>query len=137
MERKCRQRRQSILLRDSSDCRYAGAGEIDISVVDRIQSGMITLRRTLEFIKWMGDLKDGRAKRAIAARIERLVNGNPGDVKPVGHGVSELRIRFGPGYRVYYVQRGSVLIILLCGGDKSTQDSDIKRAYEIAQELEE
>jgi putative addiction module killer protein len=63
----------------------------------------IEVRRTIEFLKWMGGLRDGRAKRAIAARIDRLANGNPGDVEPVGQGVSELRIRFGPGYRVYYL----------------------------------
>jgi putative addiction module killer protein len=85
----------------------------------------------------MGGVRDVRAKSAIAARIDRLANGNPGDVKPVGHGVSELRIRFGPGYRVYFVQRGTVLIVLLCGGDKSSQDADIARAHAIAKELEE
>jgi putative addiction module killer protein len=98
---------------------------------------MTEVRRTFEFSKWIGSLRDGKAKRAIAARIDRLARGNPGDVGPVGHGVSELRIRFGPGYRVYYVQRGNVLIVLLCGGDKSTQDADIARAQTIARELEE
>jgi putative addiction module killer protein len=98
---------------------------------------MIEVRRTIEFLKWMGGVRDARAKSAIAARIDRLANGNPGDVKPVGHGVSELRIRFGPGYRVYFVQRGTVLIVLLCGGDKSSQDADIARAHGIAKELEE
>jgi putative addiction module killer protein len=98
---------------------------------------MIEVRRTLEFSKWIGDLRDGRGKRAIAARIDRLASGNPGDTKPVGHGVSELRIRFGPGYRIYYVQRGNVLIVLLCGGDKSSQDADIAKALAIARELEE
>jgi putative addiction module killer protein len=98
---------------------------------------MIEVRRTIEFLKWMGGVRDTRAKLAIAARIDRLANGNPGDVKPVGHGVSELRIRFGPGYRVYFVQRGTVLIVLLCGGDKSSQDADIARAHGIAKELEE
>jgi putative addiction module killer protein len=70
-------------------------------------------------------------------RIQRLALGNAGDVKPVGHGVSELRIRYGPGYRVYYVQRGHVLIILLCGGDKSSQDADIAKAHVMAEELED
>jgi putative addiction module killer protein len=98
---------------------------------------MIEVRRTLEFLKWMGGLRDGRTQKAIAARIDRLARGNPGDVKPVGHGVSELRIRFGPGYRVYYVQRGDVLIVLLCGGDKSSQDVDIAKALAMARELEE
>jgi putative addiction module killer protein len=95
------------------------------------------IRRTIEFLKWMGDVRDRRAKSAIAARIDRLAKGNPGDVKPVGHGVSELRIRFGPGFRVYFVKRGSVLIVLLCGGDKSSQNADIAKAHAIAKELEE
>jgi len=95
------------------------------------------IRRTIEFSEWLGALRDGRAKRAIAARIDRLARGNPGDVRPVGHGVSELRIRYGPGYRVYFVKRGQVLIVLLCGGDKSSQDADIARAQELARELEE
>jgi putative addiction module killer protein len=75
------------------------------------------------------------AKARILARIDRLALGNPGDVKPVGSGVSELRIDYGPGYRVYYVQRGQVVAVLLCGGDKSTQARDIKRAIEISKEL--
>src|SRR5579863_482183 len=98
---------------------------------------MIEVRRTAEFSKWMGGLRDGRARRAIAARIDRLALGNPGDVRPVGHGVSELRIRFGPGYRIYFVQRGNVLIVLLCGGDKSSQDADIAKAQAMARELED
>jgi putative addiction module killer protein len=98
---------------------------------------MIEIRQTIEFSKWLSGLRDGRAKRAIAARVDRLASGNPGDVKPVGHGVSELRIRFGPGYRVYYLHRGSVLIVLLCGGDKSSQDVDIAKACAMAKELEE
>lgn len=98
---------------------------------------MTEIRRTIEFSEWLGALRDGRAKRAIAARIDRLARGNPGDVRPVGHGVSELRIRYGPGYRVYFVKRGQVLIVLLCGGDKSSQDADIARAQELARELEE
>ncbi len=80
---------------------------------------------------------DARSRLAIAARIDRLARGNAGDLKPVGHGVSELRIRFGPGFRVYFVQRGAVLIVLLCGGDKSTQKADIAKAHAIAKELEE
>jgi len=98
---------------------------------------MIEVRRTAEFSKWMGGLRDERARRAIAARIDRLALGNPGDVRPVGHGVSELRIRFGPGYRIYFVQRGNVLIVLLCGGDKSSQDADIAKAQAMARELED
>jgi len=97
----------------------------------------IEVRRTREYLRWLQSIRDVRAQTAIAARIDRLAHGNPGDVKPVGHGVSELRIRFGPGYRVYYVQRGNVLILLLCGGDKSTQDDDISRAHTMARELED
>jgi putative addiction module killer protein len=80
----------------------------------------------------MKGLADHRAKARIEARIRRLTLGNPGDVKPVGSGVSEMRIDYGPGYRVYYVQRGEVLVLLLCGGDKRTQDADIRRALAIA-----
>ncbi len=97
---------------------------------------MIEVRRTIEFTKWIGGLRDGRAQRVTAARIDRLSSGNPGDVKPVGHGVSELRIDYGPGYRVYFVQRGDVLIVLLCGSDKSSQNADIVKAHAIAEDLE-
>jgi putative addiction module killer protein len=98
---------------------------------------MIEIRQTIEFSKWMRELHDRRAKRAIAARIDRLAHGNPGDVKAVGHGVGELRINFGPGYRVYFSQRGPILIVLLCGGDKSSQSADIEKAQALAKELEE
>jgi putative addiction module killer protein len=77
-------------------------------------------------------LKDRQAKARILARIDRLGLGNPGDVKPVGSGVSEMRIDYGPGYRVYYIQSGPVVVVLLCGGDKSTQSADIKRAIAIS-----
>lgn len=70
----------------------------------------------------------------IAIRIDRLAAGNPGDVKPIGGGISELRITYGPGYRVYYMQRGSTMVVLLCGGDKSSQQRDIKAAHRIAEE---
>ncbi|WP_390625046.1 type II toxin-antitoxin system RelE/ParE family toxin [Pseudorhizobium xiangyangii] len=82
-------------------------------------------------------LKDGRAKAAIAMRLQRLAIGNAGDVAPVGEGVSELRIHYGPGYRVYFQQRGDLIIVLLCGGDKSTQDKDIRTAKEIAAQWSE
>ena len=95
---------------------------------------MIEIRETGAFSEWLQALKDSRAKARIAARTQRLAFGNPGDVRPVGEGVSELRIDYGPGYRVYYVQRGRVLIILLCGGDKSSQDKDIKLALKLAKE---
>lgn len=84
------------------------------------------------FDAWFSGLKDRQAKARIAARIDRLSLGNPGDVKPVGSGVSEMRIDYGPGYRVYFTQRGPIIILILCGGDKRTQAADIKRAIEIA-----
>lgn len=95
---------------------------------------MIEVRQTEAFAKFMAKLRDVRAKAKIAARIDRLRFGNPGDVAPVGDGVSELRIDFGPGYRVYFAQKGDVLIVLLCGGDKSTQARDIQRAKVLAQQ---
>jgi putative addiction module killer protein len=90
------------------------------------------LRRTDEFARWLRGLRDLRAKAIVQARVERLISGNPGDLRPVGAGVSELRINFGPGYRVYFQQRGAVLIILLAGGDKSTQPKDIRTAIDLA-----
>ncbi len=77
-------------------------------------------------------MKDRQAVARIAARIDRLALGNPGDVKPIGSGISEMRIDYGPGYRVYFVQRGSAIVVILCGGDKRTQAADIKRAIRIA-----
>ena len=96
---------------------------------------MIDVRKTEEFDDWLSALKDYKAVAKIAARVERLALGNPGDVKPVGEGISEMRIPYGPGYRVYYAQAGKEVVLLLCGGDKATQDKDIKRAREIAAEL--
>ena len=96
---------------------------------------MIEVRQTVVFAKWLDRLKDQRGRLRILARLDRLTVGNIGDVKPVGSGVSELRIAHGPGYRIYFVQRGTVLIILLCGGDKSTQSRDIARAKRMAEEL--
>ncbi|MGJ4904352.1 type II toxin-antitoxin system RelE/ParE family toxin [Bradyrhizobium sp. HKCCYLS2058] len=93
---------------------------------------MVEIRQTAEFNAWLLGLRDLKAKARIAARIERAANGNLGDSKPVGEGVSEMRIDYGPGYRIYYLQRGDVLVILLCGGDKSTQRSDIRRAQVLA-----
>lgn len=98
---------------------------------------MVTIRRTAEFLAWVQGLRDGKAKARIAIRIERLGRGLMGDVKPVGEGVSELRIDYGPGYRVYFVRRGEVVVILLCGGDKSTQARDISRAKALASDLED
>ena len=96
---------------------------------------MIDVRKTEEFDDWLVALKDRKAVAKIVARIERLALGNPGDVKPVGEGISEMRIPYGPGYRVYYTQTRKEVVLLLCGGDKATQDKDIKRAREIAAEL--
>jgi len=96
---------------------------------------MIEVRETGTFSAWLSGLRDPRAKAEIARRVRRLALGNPGDVKPVGGGVSELRIHYGPGYRVYYVQRGTLLIILLCGGDKSGQAGDITLALTLAKDI--
>jgi putative addiction module killer protein len=96
---------------------------------------MMEVRQTDEYSRWFNGLRDRQARARINVRIRRLSLGNPGDVKPVGEGVSELRINYGPGYRVYYVQRGQTLLILLAGGEKHTQDRDIKTALELAREL--
>ncbi len=96
---------------------------------------MIEVRETGTFSDWLSGLRDARAKAEVARRVRRLALGNPGDVKPVGDGVSELRIHYGPGYRVYYVQRGSLLIILLCGGDKTGQANDIAKALKLVKEV--
>ena len=98
---------------------------------------MIEVRQTAEYAAWFASLRDRLAKTRIDIRIRRLSLGNAGDAKPVGEGVSELRIDHGPGYRVYFVQRGSVLIVMLAGGDKSTQAQDIKKAKALARNLEE
>lgn len=96
---------------------------------------MIEIRKTEIFAKWIDELHDIRARARILARIERLASGNPGDVKAVGEGVSELRIDYGPGYRVYYKKQGQKVVILLAGGDKHTQEKDIKIALRLAQNL--
>ena len=98
---------------------------------------MIEVRKTEVFVLWLDSLRDIQARARIQARIERLATGNPGDVEPVGEGVSELRINYGPGYRVYFKKRGRELIILLAGGDKSTQAKDIKAALRFARDLSE
>lgn len=98
---------------------------------------MFTIRRTRDYADWIKKLKDFRAQARIADRIDRLAAGNPGDVKPVGDGVSELRINYGPGYRVYFIRDGSVVYVLLCGGDKSIQDKDIRLAKKLAQQLKD
>lgn len=98
---------------------------------------MIEIRKTEEFASWLDGLRDLQARARIQVRIERLAAGNPGDVEPVGEGVSELRINYGPGYRVYFRQRGRELILLLAGGDKSTQARDIRTALRLARNLPE
>ena len=97
----------------------------------------LEVRQTEIFAKWLGGLTDSRAAEKIAQRIVRLQSGLVGDVRPVGQGISELRVDHGPGYRVYFVQRGRVLVILLCGGDKRTQMRDITKAKALAAELED
>jgi len=96
---------------------------------------MVEIRKTDLFAKWLDDLRDIQAKARVLVRIERLASGNAGDVKPVGEGISEMRIDYGPGYRVYYTKRGSELVILLAGGDKSSQSGDIKTALRLARNL--
>jgi putative addiction module killer protein len=96
---------------------------------------VIEVRKTETFAKWIDELQDIRARARILVRIERLAVGNPGDVKPVGEGISELRIDYGPGYRVYYKKMGQKLIILLAGGDKKSQPKDIKTALRLSRNL--
>jgi putative addiction module killer protein len=96
---------------------------------------MVDIRKTDVFVQWLDGLSDIRARARVLARIERLASGNPGDVAPVGEGVSELRIDYGTGYRVYFKQFGQILIVLLAGGDKSTQPKDIKTALRLARNL--
>ena len=93
---------------------------------------MIEFKQTETFRKWRIRIKDERIRALIASRLDRLAFGNPGDVKPVGGGISELRIDHGPGYRVYFMKRGNTIIILLCGGDKNTQTKDIQTAKRLA-----
>ncbi|MHB8253784.1 MAG: type II toxin-antitoxin system RelE/ParE family toxin [Acidiferrobacter sp.] len=98
---------------------------------------MINLKQTETFRKWRAKLKDERGRAAIALRLARLAYGHAGDVEPVGQGISELRIHYGPGYRVYFQKRGPTIIVLLCGGDKTTQTKDIKVAKRLANEWSE
>ncbi len=93
---------------------------------------MFEVQSSVEFDQWIGTLKDQRAAAKVFDRIYRLENGNPGDVKSVGSGILEMRIDYGPGYRIYYTRKDAVIILLLCGGDKSTQAKDIRRAIQIA-----
>ena len=96
---------------------------------------VIEIRQTEDYSRWFERLRDRQARARILARIRRLSLGNPGDVKSVGEGISELKIDYGPGYRVYFRQRGKTVIVLLAGGDKKSQQKDIKRAQELARGL--
>ena len=96
---------------------------------------MYHVRQTQRFSEWLASLKDRHARARILRRLDRVRDGNLGDVSGVGGGVSEMRIFYGPGYRIYFVQRGSQLILLLCGGDKSTQDADIVEAKALARRI--
>lgn len=95
---------------------------------------MIEVRQTPTFSSWYAKLARGEARSRIRLRLRRLELGNPGDVKPVGEGVSEMRIDFGPGYRIYFIGRGESIVLLLCGGDKSSQSNDIAKAKRLARE---
>jgi putative addiction module killer protein len=97
---------------------------------------MLTVLLTEEFQTWLQRLRDQKAQVRIAARLRRAEFGHLGDCKPVGNGISEMRVDFGPGYRLYFLRRGNVLIVMLAGGDKSSQDRDIRRAQRLAKELE-
>lgn len=96
---------------------------------------MLAIRKTETYARWLDGLRDIRARARVQVRVERLAAGNPGDVRPVGEGVSEMRIDYGPGYRVYYTQRGREVVVLLAGGDKRTQVTDIKTALRLARNL--
>ena len=101
----------------------------------RLQYCMIEIRKTEVFADWLDGLRDMQARLKVLVRINRLADGNPGDVQPVGQGVSEMRIDYGPGYRVYFVKRDSELIVLLAGGSKTTQAKDIQMALALARNL--
>ena len=96
---------------------------------------MLEVRRTKVFARWLDGLRDVRARARVQVRIERLAAGNPGDVRPVGEGVSEIRIDYGPGYRVYFKRQGRTVVVLLAGGDKRTQSDDIDTALRLARNL--
>ena len=96
---------------------------------------MIVVRKTEVYARWLDSLRDARARARVLVRVERLAAGNPEDVRPVGEGVSELRIDYGPGYRVYFKKQGRMIVILLAGGDKRTQSEDVKTALRLARNL--
>ena len=97
---------------------------------------MLQIRKTDVYAEWIDNLRDLQGRARILVRVERLASGNPGDVNAIGGGVSELRVHFGPGYRVYFTQRGPDIVILLAGGDKSSQSTDIQTALRLAKNLE-
>ena len=96
---------------------------------------MFAIRKTEDYTRWLDGLRDMQARARVLVRIERLASGNAGDVRSVGEGVSEMRIDYGPGYRVYYTKRGHEVVVLLAGGDKRTQSTDIKTALRLARHL--
>jgi putative addiction module killer protein len=98
---------------------------------------MFLIKRTDEFNDWLSGIRDGMTQRRLVKRLRKVTLGNLGDVNPVGDGVFEMREHFGPGWRMYYIQRGSVLILMLGGGDKSTQAADIAKAVKLAATIEE
>lgn len=98
---------------------------------------MYTVKQLPEFSDWLNDLKDSMTRRRLATRLRKATLGNLGDIKPVGEGVFEMREHFGPGWRMYYVQHGEVLIVMLGGGDKSSQDADITKAQQLAKTIED
>jgi len=97
---------------------------------------VLQIRKTDVYAEWIDNLRDLQGRARILVRVERLASGNPGDVKAISGGVSELRVHFGPGYRVYFTQRGPDIVILLAGGDKSSQSTDIQTALQLAKNLE-
>jgi len=113
------------------------ASTIDILYLIRYNMYMIEIRETAVYKKWFEALKDKKAKARIDVRIRRISLGNFGDVKPVGKGISELKIDYGPGYRVYFMKQENIIVILLCGGDKSTQPKDIQKAQDLVRLLKE
>ena len=102
-----------------------------------LYEGQIVIVETKQFRVWLDGLRDGTARLRIDDRLQRLASGNAGDTKSVGDGVQELRLHFGPGYRVYYIWQDGVLIILLCGGDKNSQARDIARAKQLVKEADD
>ena len=115
-----------------------GSGHTEAEILDSAQSdgpGSQTARVIEVYVKWLDGLRDARARARVLVRVERLAAGNPGDVRPVGEGVSELRIDYGPGYRVYFKKQGRMIVVLLAGGDKRTQSDDIETALRLARNL--